>query len=293
MPGSRVPGITFYSFPHKDKILCRRWEIATKLKDFVASKNHVICSAHFTPQSYHFANSTTLKTTLKNDAVPSVFDFPDYENVTPERKPPRKRIFQTPDRQETTTPPIKVFKEPPSPTKEELKIQIDNLQRKVKTLQQKVRRSTVKVASLNDLTEELRNKNLVSTDVCNIIEQNFSGVAYDVVQNYFINKDRSSRGHRHSDSAKRFAMTLHFYSPRAYEYVRSIFALPDPRSIRYWTSSVVCEPGFFLDVFNRPHSCSFSRPGSSTFAGSTSLFDNWYNGVARCSISILKSTRHE
>ena len=37
---------------------------------------------------------------------------------------------------------------------------------------------------------------------------------------------------------KQFALTLHFYSPRAYDYVK------------LWTSSVDCEPGFFNDVFS-------------------------------------------
>ena len=48
---------------------------------------------------------------------------------------------------------------------------------------------------------------------------------------------------------KKFALTVHFYSPRAFQYLRTIFNLPDPRSIRHWTSSVDCEPGFFKDVF--------------------------------------------
>ena len=48
-----------------------------------------------------------------------------------------------------------------------------------------------------------------------------------------------------------FAMTLHFYSPRAYGFVRRKFckALPDPSTIRSWYSAVDGEPGFTLESF--------------------------------------------
>ena len=45
-------------------------------------------------------------------------------------------------------------------------------------------------------------------------------------------------------------MRLLCNSPRAYEYVRTIFCLPHPRSLLNWSSSVKCEPGLFEDVFS-------------------------------------------
>ena len=49
---------------------------------------------------------------------------------------------------------------------------------------------------------------------------------------------------------KKFALTLHFYSPRAYSFLRPVLSLPAPSSIANWTSSVNCDPGIFYDVFN-------------------------------------------
>ena len=46
-------------------------------------------------------------------------------------------------------------------------------------------------------------------------------------------------------------MTIHFYSPSAYDYLRSVFSLPHPSSLGIWTNSIKCEPVFFPDVFNR------------------------------------------
>ena len=48
---------------------------------------------------------------------------------------------------------------------------------------------------------------------------------------------------------KKFATTLNYYSPKAYEYVRTILPLPHPSLIRKWSSVVQCEPGFIKDSF--------------------------------------------
>lgn len=47
-------------------------------------------------------------------------------------------------------------------------------------------------------------------------------------------------------------MTLHFYSPRAYEYVRDKFnkSLPHPSTITKWYSPVNASPGFTEESLN-------------------------------------------
>ena len=56
--------------------------------------------------------------------------------------------------------------------------------------------------------------------------------------------------HRYSQETKQFAMRLHYYSPKAYDFVRKVLYLPHPSSIRSWAASVDCEPGFLCDVIN-------------------------------------------
>jgi len=48
-----------------------------------------------------------------------------------------------------------------------------------------------------------------------------------------------------------FALTLQFYSTKAYNYVRKHFqlALPHPRSIRRWYESLDGQPGFTGEAF--------------------------------------------
>ena len=54
---------------------------------------------------------------------------------------------------------------------------------------------------------------------------------------------------RHDDRAKEFALTLYFYSAKAYKYVRSIIPLPHPSWLRKWSSSVNYETGFSKEAF--------------------------------------------
>lgn len=51
---------------------------------------------------------------------------------------------------------------------------------------------------------------------------------------------------KYSPDVRLFCFTLHYYSPKAYEYVRSTFNLniPAPRTLRYWYSSIDGSPGF-------------------------------------------------
>lgn len=58
------------------------------------------------------------------------------------------------------------------------------------------------------------------------------------------------KGHRFSDTIKAFALTTHYYSPRAYKFLRSIFCLPSPSSLRDYNSAVDASPGFCSTALN-------------------------------------------
>ena len=52
----------------------------------------------------------------------------------------------------------------------------------------------------------------------------------------------------YSKRIKELSFTLHYYSPKAYRYLRTLFSLPSPRMIRKWLENVECKPGFLIDV---------------------------------------------
>lgn len=58
---------------------------------------------------------------------------------------------------------------------------------------------------------------------------------------------------KYPPGARKFALTLHFYSPSAYKYVRKMFntCLPHPHTLYEWYRSVNAEPGFCSETLNR------------------------------------------
>ena len=65
---------------------------------------------------------------------------------------------------------------------------------------------------------------------------------------------KGNKSKRYTDEIKRFALTLHYHSPKAYDYCRSHLHLPHPSSLRNWMSSINGEPGFQKEVF-----CALSK----------------------------------
>lgn len=54
-----------------------------------------------------------------------------------------------------------------------------------------------------------------------------------------------------SPPIRKFALTLNFYSPAGYKYVREVFehALPHPRTLGKWYENLNAEPGFTAEAF--------------------------------------------
>ena len=83
-------------------------------------------------------------------------------------------------------------------------------------MQQKVRRKEKKISSLTELFDDLTSRKLINNDAASRLNENFSGLTLELIKNHFYNQDRDPRGRRHNDEVKKFALTLNFYSPRAY-----------------------------------------------------------------------------
>ncbi|CAB3230959.1 unnamed protein product [Arctia plantaginis] len=66
-------------------------------------------------------------------------------------------------------------------------------------------------------------------------------------------KQRKKPFSKYPPGARKFALTLDFYSPAAYKYVRKMFntCLPHPHTLYEWYRSVDAEPGFYAETLNR------------------------------------------
>lgn len=59
---------------------------------------------------------------------------------------------------------------------------------------------------------------------------------------------RNPSQRRYSPFMKQFTHTLYFYSPKAYNFLKEHFVLPNGRTIRKWLCSVNCEPGILNEI---------------------------------------------
>ena len=102
---------------------------------------------------------------------------------------------------------------------------------------------------MKQLMEDLKEKRLVSNQQHELLAHNFEGVSGHLFADQASN---AKYGNKHSSEysleTKQFAVTLHYYSPKAYDFVHKVLALPHPSSIHSWAASVNCEPGFLCDI---------------------------------------------
>jgi len=134
---------------------------------------------------------------------------------------------------------------------------------KLKTVRQTVRRQQKKIATMKEIIKKLQKENLINEDVGYTLLESF-GNNQDLITNW-ANKNMGQKvPKKYSPSVRQFALSLHFFSVRAYEYVRQQFntILPHQRTLSKWYANVNANPGFTeeslksltLKVKNSPNS---------------------------------------
>jgi len=123
------------------------------------------------------------------------------------------------------------------------------LRRKIKTLQSRIRRREKKIENFSQLISELKTQVKISSDLEQLLTNNFSGFPLEFILNTHKNSD-SKTACRYSDTMKQFSLTLHFCSPKAYRFLRKHFPLPHPNRLKSWITNVNCKPGYLDEVFN-------------------------------------------
>ena len=119
------------------------------------------------------------------------------------------------------------------------------LRQGIKTLQQQKREQKVKIDGLNSIIKTLKNRTFLSKETSESFLEQFSGTSKSLIENEIKNNKLKIR--TYSNELKKIVWTVHFYSPRAYLYLRKILELPHSSSIR---ETINCEPGFFTEVFS-------------------------------------------
>lgn len=101
--------------------------------------------------------------------------------------------------------------------------------------------------SLKNILINLKEHNYVDSDLFNRLNENI--VAADLFNNY--NRKKLNKKVKYSPSMKKFCLTLNYYSPKAYEYVRQTFntCLPHRKTLSKWYGRLDGEPGFTEESF--------------------------------------------
>ncbi|XP_077523586.1 THAP domain-containing protein 2-like [Amblyomma americanum] len=263
-------GLTFHLFP-KDPELRSLWERAVRRERWHAKDGDRLCCVHFAPECFDRTGQTTR---LRAGSVPSVFPaFPEHLQKPMSMKRPGRKHEDTPAN--NCSPPhekSEAEEEPPvpSPTKQWYKEkvsaseeEITQLKKKVKTFQQTKRRLTKRNETAQEIIKEIRDQKLLSEEGSQVFTSSFS---IDIQQ--LLNRAGNKQKGVYTPELRAFALTLHFYSPAAYDYVRSKFndALPSQRTLRQWYRSVHGAPGFTDEAF-----CFLQKFTQSRMSHSTAL----------------------
>ena len=121
------------------------------------------------------------------------------------------------------------------------------LRRSVKIQQQRVRRMRSKIKHMKQLFSVLLKERLIEREDHNVMLNYFDGTCKELFSNEICNRGKSKRGFRYSEE---FAVTLQFYSSKAYNYMRTIFCLSHESTLRDWFSSTNCESGFLNNILD-------------------------------------------
>jgi hypothetical protein len=129
----------------------------------------------------------------------------------------------------------------------------DLLCKKLKLVQQKSRRLENKVSTLQEVIATLKKERMVSESGAELLQNTISGVPLSILQRTSSNaKSGKLTRQAFPPELRAFALTLNFYSPKAYNYVRKTFqmSLPHPSVIRSWYACIGGEPGFTGEAYN-------------------------------------------
>ena len=269
----------FCSFP-KDEELRKKWLHAVNRPNFKPSASAKICSNHFLSDDFD-KNIITRKKLLPN-SVPTVFgevplrfkkvhppssDIPIEDNhlrttdKSSELVQNNKSISENPPVTQKITYNVPVWNEK-CPNEDDDNSPINKiLKRRLTLVNENLHTARKKIKLLNQARRRLRKKNSELENVINTLKESCSsgGEKAEVLKKCAggitnILKRKMAGGNNkkaYTHELRAFALTLHYYSPKAYNFVRKSFdtCLPQPRTIEKWHQRVLGKHGFTHDDF--------------------------------------------
>lgn len=103
---------------------------------------------------------------------------------------------------------------------------------------------------MEDVIAVLKKKCVGNSQLFEILENTFQGLPIlPILKSQVANVGKAKNRRRYTTEIKEFALTLFFYSPKSYKFMRKYLYLPHKSIITKWISSVNGNPGLLTDVF--------------------------------------------
>ncbi|XP_051167965.1 THAP domain-containing protein 1-like [Leptopilina boulardi] len=255
--------VSFHSFPWKNKVRLEIWLKSIQVKGPVGKYSR-ICSEHF--KEIDFVDAPmNVNRTLKKTAVP--FSFENSIKIESPCESTHSQFESSNDEDNNKVvndSQIEVLINPEIPLnlKEEEEVEEDNeinstsaledslyveqntqqqcterkeefYQRKIKILQQRLKRRDEKLKKLSTIVNAMKNKN----DYNELLEKELkkrgcSDYVVELFRNEMDNEGRNKSGFRYTEKMKKFALTIYSYSPEAYRFLRKKLHLPNESMLR-------------------------------------------------------------
>ena len=262
-------------FPNRipnEESLRNEWMQALRWNNWEPSQYTTVCSEHFTPDSYEPGLKIQR---LKKNAVPSIFPtFPSYLQTQPTTsRRALKRLESEKAAHEPCTkkPKVEPYLSPSliveidhsycKPKAEVLEVLLEQeisknelLKRKLHNAKQSKRKLQQNWKDLLEVVTQLKTRNLVGEKAFEVLKQAASQVPFELVQRLQKKVTQTiPHNEKYPEELKSFALTLHFYSPKAYRFVRKVFdlSLPHESVLRKWCMNVDGSPGFTEQSFKQ------------------------------------------
>lgn len=205
-------------------------------------QNYYICRRHFHENCF---KANTKKVELVCDAVPTIFDSPDTDQqVLPVE-------IQHDSNQNACQSQGNINLEIDLLQKEILRIRAQNdaekqaLQMKIDSLSDKCGELSCNNIQLKKKCQENNKEKKIMIDTISKLQNQLNPSAQNEILTCFRNGVNAKE--KYSEVVRAFCFKLHCYSPRGYEYVRSVFNknLPHATTIKAWyrNSNIDTEPG--------------------------------------------------
>lgn len=189
-------------FPIKNKVLLAKWVAAVRRDKWQPGVNDVLCSEHFDGSCFRSYN---LQVRLKEDAVPSIFQFPEQlrKSTVPRQVPERherpntsSNIIDTPTKipssPSTSSVPLEhsysINKSPCGIKRKYDQIlaarerQCSSVSYRLKGVRRKLIRRQKKLKDMGDIVKHLKLRKDVSEDAVRLLEQCFGSIPAEMLR---------------------------------------------------------------------------------------------------------------